>query len=59
MADMTETSAGATANQPFTVPVSCDAGLKALRSRIASTRWPDPEPVAGHSQGAQLGVSGR
>jgi len=54
MSGMTETSAGATAIRPFTVPIVPDAELEALRARIKATRWPDPELVADHSQGVQL-----
>ena len=50
----TETSAGTTAIRPFTVPVTPDAELEALRARIAATRWPDRELVTDHSQGVQL-----
>jgi len=53
---MTETSAGATAIRPFKVPIIPDAELEALRARITSTRWPDSELVADHSQGVQLSV---
>jgi pimeloyl-ACP methyl ester carboxylesterase len=56
MSGMTETSAGATAIRPFTVPIIPEAELEALRARITATRWPDPELVADHSQGVQLGV---
>jgi pimeloyl-ACP methyl ester carboxylesterase len=54
MSGMTETSAGATAIRPFTVPIIADADLEDLRTRVAATRWPDPELVADHSQGVQL-----
>ena len=54
MSATTENSAGATAVRPFTVPVTPDAELEALRARIAATRWPDRELVADHSQGVQL-----
>ncbi len=56
MAGMTESSAGATAIRPFTVPVIPDAELEDLRARIRAARWPDPELVADHSQGVQLAV---
>jgi pimeloyl-ACP methyl ester carboxylesterase len=56
MSGMTETSAGATAIRPFTVPIIPDAELEDLRVRIAGTRWPDPELVTDHSQGVQLAV---
>jgi pimeloyl-ACP methyl ester carboxylesterase len=54
MSGMTETSAGATAIRPFTVPIITDAELANLRARVSATRWPDPELVADHSQGVQL-----
>src|SRR6202043_321026 len=50
----TENSAGTTAIRPFTVPVTPDAELDALRARVAATRWPDRELVTDHSQGVQL-----
>jgi pimeloyl-ACP methyl ester carboxylesterase len=56
MSGKTETSAGATAIRPFTIPTIPEADLEALRARVAATRWPDPELVADHSQGVQLGV---
>jgi pimeloyl-ACP methyl ester carboxylesterase len=56
MSGMTETSAGAAAIRPFTVPVISDAELDDLRARVRATRWPDPELVADHSQGVQLAV---
>src|SRR5215468_5623592 len=56
MSGMTETSAGATAIRPFTVPTIPDAELEALRARITGTRWPDQELVTDHSQGVQLAV---
>jgi pimeloyl-ACP methyl ester carboxylesterase len=56
MSGTTESSAGATAIRPFTVPIISDAELDALRARITATRWPDPELVADHSQGVQLAV---
>jgi pimeloyl-ACP methyl ester carboxylesterase len=54
MSGRTGTSADATTIRPFAVPVVPDAELKALRARVAATRWPDPELVADHSQGVQL-----
>ena len=42
--------------RPFTVPVTPEAELEALRGRVASTRWPERELVADHSQGVQLTV---
>ncbi len=56
MSATTEKSAGATAIRPFTIPVTPEAELEALRARITATRWPDKEPVADHSQGPQLAV---
>ncbi|WER50815.1 epoxide hydrolase [Cupriavidus sp. WKF15] len=44
---------GATTIRPFHVHVP-DGALADLRSRIASTRWPDRETVADQSQGVQL-----
>jgi pimeloyl-ACP methyl ester carboxylesterase len=49
-----ENSADATAIRPFAVPVTPEAELEALRSRIEATRWPDKETVPDHSQGVQL-----
>src|SRR5712675_707484 len=40
----------------FTIPVTPEAEIEALRARVAATRWPDRELVADHSQGVQLGV---
>ena len=51
MSAPTENSAGATAVRPFTIPVTPEAELEALRARIAATRWPDQELVTDHSQG--------
>ena len=42
--------------RPFTVPVTPEAELEALRARVAATRWPDRELVTDHSQGVQLAV---
>jgi len=42
--------------RPFTIPVTPEAELEALRARVTGTRWPDKEPVADHSQGVQLAV---
>jgi pimeloyl-ACP methyl ester carboxylesterase len=53
---MAENSADATAVRPFTIPVTPDAELEALRARITATRWPDQETVADHSQGPKLAV---
>ena len=52
----TENSAGATAIRPFTIPVTPEAELEALRARVTATRWPDQELVTDHSQGPQLAV---
>jgi pimeloyl-ACP methyl ester carboxylesterase len=52
----TATSESATPIRPFTIPVTPEAELEALRARIAATRWPDQELVADHSQGVQLAV---
>jgi pimeloyl-ACP methyl ester carboxylesterase len=56
MSGTTESSAGATAIRPFTVPTIPDAELADLRARVRATRWPDPELVADHSQGVQLAM---
>src|SRR5262249_33235021 len=56
MAVTTENPAGTTTIRPFTVPVTPEMELEALRARIASTRWPDPELVADFSQGVQQSV---
>ncbi|MCW2891837.1 MAG: multidrug transporter [Actinomycetia bacterium] len=56
MSAPTEKSAGATAVRPFTIPVTPDAELEALRARVAATRWPDRELVTDHSQGPKLAV---
>src|ERR1700684_1452023 len=42
--------------RPFRVPVAPQAELKALRARVAATRWPERELVADHAQGVQLNV---
>jgi hypothetical protein len=42
----TEESAGTTAIRSFTIPVTPEAEIEALRARIAATRWPDQELVA-------------
>jgi len=56
MSGTAETSAGSTAVRPFTVPVSSEKELEALRARVTATRWPDPELVADFSQGVQQAV---
>jgi pimeloyl-ACP methyl ester carboxylesterase len=40
--------------RPFTIPVTPEAEIKALRARLSGTRWPDKETVPDHSQGVQL-----
>ncbi len=54
MSVTTESSAGATAIRPFTIPVTPEAEIEALRARIAATRLPEKEPVGDLSQGVQL-----
>jgi pimeloyl-ACP methyl ester carboxylesterase len=44
---------GSAAIRPFTIPVTPEADIEALRARIAATRWPDKETVPDHSQGVQ------
>jgi hypothetical protein len=56
MSATTEKTAGATAIRPFTIPVTPDTELEALRARITATRWPDPEIVTDFSQGVQQAV---
>jgi pimeloyl-ACP methyl ester carboxylesterase len=56
MSARTESSSGVAAVRPFTIPVTPEGELEALRARIAATRWPDQETVADHSQGVQLAV---
>src|SRR5260370_25145960 len=51
-----EKSSATTAVRPFTIPVTPDAELEALRARIRATRWPDRELVKDHSQGPKLAV---
>ncbi|MFJ6168754.1 epoxide hydrolase family protein [Micromonospora orduensis] len=53
MAVKTMTRPGTTEIRPFTVDVP-QAELKAMRARIAATRWPEKETVADQSQGVQL-----
>jgi len=53
----TETPAGTTAIRPFTIPITPDTELEALRARIRATRWPDAELVTDHSQGVRLSVA--
>jgi hypothetical protein len=45
MSATTEKSSGNTAVRPFTIPVTSEAELEALRSRVVSPRWPDRELV--------------
>jgi hypothetical protein len=45
MSATTEESSGNTAVRPFTIAVTSEAELAALRSRVASPRWPDRELV--------------
>src|SRR5215813_5664861 len=47
-------SADATAIRPFTIPVTPEPEIQALRARISGTRWPDKETVPDHSQGVRL-----
>jgi pimeloyl-ACP methyl ester carboxylesterase len=56
MSTTTEQPAGTTEIRPFTIPVTPETELEALRARITATRWPDPELVADHSQGVQQAV---
>ena len=56
MSAPTETSAGTTAIRPFTVPVTPEAELEALRARVAATRWPERETVTDDSQGVPLAM---
>src|SRR5580700_10066787 len=56
MSAPTKNPAGATAVRPFTIPVTPEAELEALRARVAATRWPDRELVTDHSQGPKLAV---
>jgi hypothetical protein len=48
MPTTTEYPTGTAAIRPFTVPVTPEAELEALRGRVASTRWPGRELVADH-----------
>jgi pimeloyl-ACP methyl ester carboxylesterase len=52
MSVTTEASAGAAGIRPFTVETP-EEELKALRTRVAATRWPEKETVADQSQGVQ------
>ena len=53
MSVASEQSARTNAVRPFTIQ-SSETELKALRARIAATRWPSKELVADRSQGVQL-----
>ncbi|RAO62292.1 Microsomal epoxide hydrolase [Micromonospora saelicesensis] len=53
MAVKTMTRPGTTEIRPFKVEIP-DADLKAMRARIAATRWPEKETVPDQSQGVQL-----
>ncbi|MCO1597154.1 epoxide hydrolase [Micromonospora sp. RHAY321] len=53
MAVKTEARPGTTEIRPFTVEVP-ESDLKALRARIAATRWPEKETVPDQSQGVPL-----
>jgi pimeloyl-ACP methyl ester carboxylesterase len=46
----------ATPIRPFAIPKVPDGELKALRARIAATRWPDQETVTDDSQGVPLAM---
>ncbi|MGS2616443.1 epoxide hydrolase family protein [Micromonospora sp. LZ34] len=46
----------ATEIRPFTIEIP-ESELKALRARIAATRWPEPETVNDQSQGVPLATS--
>jgi pimeloyl-ACP methyl ester carboxylesterase len=54
MSVSTENSAAAAAIRSFTIPVTPEEEVQALRTRVAAMRWPDAETVADHSQGVQL-----
>jgi pimeloyl-ACP methyl ester carboxylesterase len=54
MCAWTEFPADATAIRPFRIPVTTEAEIGALRTRVGATRWPDGETVSDHSQGVQL-----
>jgi hypothetical protein len=56
MSAPTQPSAGTIAIRPFTVPVTPDAELEALRTRVAATRWPERETVTDDSQGVPLAM---
>jgi hypothetical protein len=54
MSGTTESSAGAAAIRPFTIPEVSEAELEALRARVVATRWPEKETVEDQSQGPRL-----
>jgi hypothetical protein len=56
MSGTTENSAGAPAIRPFTIPVTPEAEMEALRARVTAIRWPDQELVTDNSQGPKLAV---
>ncbi|MGN9778408.1 epoxide hydrolase family protein [Micromonospora sp. H33] len=56
MAVKTQTLARATDIRPFSIEIP-EADLKALRARIAATRWPEKETVPDQSQGVPLATS--
>jgi hypothetical protein len=56
MSTTTDSPAGTATVRPFTVPVTPETELEALRARITATRWPDPELVTDFSQGVQQAV---
>ena len=56
MAVKTEAPAVATEIRPFKIEIP-EADLKALRARIAATRWPEKETVDDQSQGVPLETS--
>jgi pimeloyl-ACP methyl ester carboxylesterase len=43
--------------RPFTVPITPEQEIEALRARITATRWPDTELVDDFSQGVQQAVT--
>jgi hypothetical protein len=53
MSVTTEGPTNLTPVRPFKTETP-EAELEALRARVATTRWPDKETVADHSQGVQL-----
>jgi hypothetical protein len=59
MSVATENSAGATAIRPFTIPVTPEAEIETLRSRIAAMRWPEKDTDADQSQDVQLATKNK